>query len=52
MRFMIVVKATKDSEAGVMPGKQLVEDMGKFNQALIAAGVMLDGGGLHPSWLC
>jgi hypothetical protein len=49
MRFMILVKATKDSEAGKMPTPQLLADMGKFNQELIAAGVMLDGGGLHPS---
>ena len=49
MRFMVIVKATKDSEAGVMPGKQLLEDMGKFNQELMAAGIMLDGGGLRPS---
>jgi len=49
MRFMILVKATKDSEAGKMPSPQLLADMGKFNQELIAAGVMLDGGGLHPS---
>ncbi|HXJ44939.1 MAG TPA: YciI family protein [Bryobacteraceae bacterium] len=49
MRFMIIVKATKDSEAGVMPTKQLLEDMGKFNQALMAAGVMQDGAGLQPS---
>ena len=49
MRFMVFVKATKASEAGVMPSLQLMEEMGKFNQELIAAGVMLDGGGLHPS---
>jgi hypothetical protein len=49
MRFMILVKATKDSEAGKMPTRQLLADMGKFNQELMAAGVMLDGGGLHPS---
>jgi len=49
MRFMILVKATKDSEAGKMPSPQLLADMGKFNQELIAAGVMLDGGGLHPT---
>jgi len=49
MRFMVLVKATKDSEAGKMPSRQLLADMGKFNQELIAAGVMIDGGGLHPS---
>lgn len=49
MRFMIIVKATKDSEAGMMPSPQLLADMGKFNRELIAAGVMLDGGGLQPS---
>jgi hypothetical protein len=49
MRFMILVKATKDSEAGKMPSQQLLTDMGKFNQELIAAGVMVDGGGLHPT---
>ena len=49
MRFMVLVKATKDSEAGKMPSPQLLADMGKFNQELIAAGVMMDGGGLHPS---
>ena len=49
MRFMIFVKATKTSEAGAMPGKELIEAMGKYNQELIAAGIMKDGGGLHPS---
>jgi hypothetical protein len=49
MRFMILVKATKDSEAGKMPSPQLLTDMGKFNQELIAAGVMVDGGGLYPT---
>src|ERR1700751_4722548 len=49
MRFMILVKATKDSEAGKMPSRQLLADMGKFNQELMAAGVMIDGGGLRPS---
>lgn len=49
MKFLILVKATKASEAGVMPGPELLQEMGKFNQELIAAGVMLDGGGLHPS---
>ncbi|GJL70188.1 MAG: hypothetical protein NPIRA06_28230 [Nitrospirales bacterium] len=49
MRFMIMVKATKDSEAGVMPSEQLLTEMGKFNEELIKAGVMLAGDGLHPS---
>jgi hypothetical protein len=49
MRFMVIVKATKDSEAGVMPSKQLLTEMGKFNEELVNAGVMLAGDGLHPS---
>jgi hypothetical protein len=49
MKFMILVKATKASESGVMPSPQLLEEMGKFNQELMTAGVMIDGGGLHPS---
>ena len=49
MRFMVMVKATKDSEAGVMPDTKLLEDMGKFNEQLVKAGVMLAGEGLHPS---
>ena len=49
MRFMIVVKATKDSEAGVMPSEQLLSEMGKFNEELVKAGVLLAGDGLHPS---
>ncbi len=49
MRFMVIVKATKDSEAGVMPSTQLLTDMGKFNEELVNAGVMLAGDGLHPS---
>ena len=49
MRFLILVKATRASEAGAMPSEQLLTDMGKFNQELMAAGIMLDGGGLHPS---
>lgn len=49
MRFMIIVKATKDSEAGVMPNEQLLAEMGKFNEELVKAGVMLAGEGLHPS---
>ena len=49
MRFMVIVKATKDSEAGVMPSQQLLTEMGKFNEELAKAGVMLAGEGLHPS---
>ena len=49
MRFMIIVKATKESEAGVMPSEKLLADMGKFNEELAKAGVMLAGEGLHPS---
>jgi hypothetical protein len=49
MRFMVMVKATKDSEAGVMPSSQLLADMGKFNEELVKAGVMLAGEGLQPS---
>ena len=49
MRFMVIVKATKDSEAGVMPSEQLLAEMGKFNEELANAGVMLAGEGLQPS---
>jgi hypothetical protein len=49
MRFMILAKATKDSEAGVMPSKQLLTEMGKFNEELVQAGVMFAGEGLHPT---
>jgi hypothetical protein len=49
MRFMVIVKANKDSEAGVMPSKELLTAMGKFNEELANAGVMLAGEGLHPS---
>jgi hypothetical protein len=49
MRFMILVKATKDSEAGVMPSEELLAAMGKYNEELVKAGVMLAGEGLHPS---
>ena len=49
MRFMIIVKATKDSEAGIMPSERLLADMGKFNEELAKAGVLLAGEGLHPS---
>lgn len=49
MRFLILVKASKDSEAGVMPSAELLAEMGKFNQQLIDAGVLLAGDGLHPT---
>lgn len=49
MRFMIIVKATKDSEAGVLPDEKLLTEMGKFNEELVKAGVMLAGEGLQPS---
>jgi hypothetical protein len=49
MRFMAIVKATKDSEAGVLPEEKLLAEMGKFNEELVKAGVMLAGEGLHPS---
>ncbi len=49
MRFMILVKASKDSEAGIMPDEKLLAEMGKFNDELVQAGVMLAGEGLHPS---
>jgi hypothetical protein len=49
MRFMVLVKATRDSEAGVMPSEQMLAEMGRFNEELVKAGVMLAGEGLHPS---
>jgi hypothetical protein len=49
MKVMVLVKASKDSEAGVMPSAQLLADMGKFNEELAKAGVLLAGEGLHPS---
>ena len=49
MRFMVIVRATKDSEAGVLPDEKLLADMGKFNEELVKAGVMLAGEGLQPS---
>jgi len=49
MRFMVMVKATKNSEAGVMPGEKLLAEMGRFNEELAKAGIMLAGEGLHPS---
>ena len=49
MRVMVIIKANKDSEAGVMPSEKLFTEMGKFNEELVNAGIMLDGEGLHPS---
>ena len=49
MRFMVIVKANKDSEAGVLPSKELLAEMGKFNEELAKAGVLLAAEGLHPS---
>jgi hypothetical protein len=49
MRVLVIVKATRDSEAGAMPDQKLLTDMGKFNEELVKAGVMLAGEGLHPS---
>jgi len=49
MRFMVIVKASKDSEAGVLPDKKLLADMGKYNEELVKAGVMLAGEGLQAS---
>ena len=49
MRFMVLVKASKESEAGVMPSQELLTEMGKFNEKLVKAGVMLAGEGLAPT---
>jgi hypothetical protein len=49
MRFMVIVKASKDSEAGVMPSEKLLTEMGKYNEELVKAGVLLAGEGLHAS---
>ena len=49
MRFMILIKADKNSEAGVMPSEKLLAEMGTFNEELVKAGIMLAGEGLHPS---
>jgi hypothetical protein len=49
MRFIVMVKATADSEAGVMPSEQMLAEMGKYNEELAKAGIMLAGEGLHPS---
>lgn len=49
MRFMVIMKANKDSEAGIMPSEEILAAMGKYNEELVQAGVMLAGDGLHPS---
>ena len=49
MRFMVLIKADRNSEAGVMPSEQLLAEMGRFNEALVHAGVLQAGEGLHPS---
>jgi hypothetical protein len=49
MKVAVFVKSTKDSETGVMPSEELLRDMGNFNEALVKAGIMLSGEGLHPS---
>ena len=49
MRFMVIVKATADSEAGIMPSEKLLREMGNFNEELVKAGIMLAGEGLKPS---
>ena len=49
MKFMVLVKASKDSEAGVMPTEEMFAEMGKYNEELVKAGVMISGDGLHPS---
>ena len=49
MRFMVLVKANEDGEAGVMPSDEMLRQMGEFNEQLVQAGVMLAGDGLHPS---
>src|ERR1700736_4296435 len=49
MRVMVIIKATKDSEAGQLPDQKLLTEMGKYNEELVKAGVMVAGEGLHPS---
>ena len=49
MRFMIIIKASQDSEAGVMPTEELLTAMGNYNEELVKAGIMIEGEGLHPS---
>ena len=49
MRVMVIIKANEDSEAGMMPSEKVLTEMGKFNEELVKAGIMLDGEGLHPT---
>jgi len=49
MRVMVIVKANEDSEAGIMPTQKMLAEMGKYNEELVKAGIMLEGEGLHPS---
>ena len=49
MRVMVIIKANADSEAGIMPSEKILADMGKFNEELVNAGIMLEGEGLHPT---
>jgi hypothetical protein len=49
MKFMVIVKANENTEAGVMPSEKMLSEMGKFNEELVKAGIMLSGEGLHPS---
>ena len=49
MRVMVIVKANEDSEAGIMPSERILAEMGKYNEELVNAGLMLEGEGLHPS---
>ena len=49
MRVMVIVKANEDSEAGIMPTQKMLAEMGKYNEELVRAGIMLEGDGLHPS---
>ena len=49
MRVMVIVKADKNSEAGIMPSQKILSDMGKYNEELVKAGIMLAGEGLHPT---
>ncbi|MET0659592.1 MAG: YciI family protein, partial [Steroidobacteraceae bacterium] len=49
MRVMVLIKASKDTEAGMMPSQELLTEMGNYNEELVKAGVMLAGEGLHPS---
>ena len=49
MRVMVIVKATKNSEAGILPSEKLLNEMGKYNEELVKAGIMVGGDGLHPS---